>query len=84
MRRFLIVTLTVLAALGVGLGPFHHHVSEQGCGICKVLTASGPAPDPQAKATAPRLAESGYFVAPQTTPAFFSKCFAPLRAPPTA
>lgn len=84
MRKFLAAILILLVALGVGLSPFHHHVSDQGCDICKVLTASGPAPGLRADTSAPLPVESCYFVAPQTTPAIFTKCYAPLRAPPAA
>ena len=45
MRKSLWLVLLVLVALGAGLGPFHHHLNDRDCGICKVTTTAGHAPE---------------------------------------
>lgn len=84
MRKSLWLVLLVLVALGAGLGPFHHHLNDRDCGICKVTTAAGHAPDVISAAGGPVCIPASFSMPARLAPEFSRLSPAPARAPPAS
>ena len=84
MRRFLLLTVILLAGLGMALGAFHTHPGDGHCNLCmdaRVAVTAAPvtagqsalrSPEPAPAEVSSHIPDSHPFVQP------------PLRAPPAA